>query len=154
MKKARRCRAFFIPRPIARPAVVLTGRPDPRPWNAIRNTQYKPAASAIDTGSVSTHARIRLRTVPHCRPEPLAAIVPATPDDSTCVVETGKPYMSAAPIVTIATISADAPCPYVRCCLPIFSPTVTTMRFHPTIVPRPSAMATATLTHVGMNLVA
>src|SRR5262249_45881052 len=35
-----------------------------------------------------------------------------------------------------------------------FSPTVTTMRFHPTMVPSPSAIATATLTHRGMNLVA
>ena len=45
-----------------------------------------------------------------CRPEPLAAIVPATPDDSTCVVETGRPNTSAAPIVAAATSSADAPC--------------------------------------------
>ncbi len=37
--------------------------------------------------------------------------------------------------------------------LPIFSPTVTTMRFQPIIVPNPSAMATAALTQVGMNLV-
>ena len=32
-----------------------------------------------------------LRMVAICRPEPLAAIAPATPDDSTCVVETGRP---------------------------------------------------------------
>jgi hypothetical protein len=38
--------------------------------------------------------------------------------------------------------------------LPIFSPTVTTMRFQPIMVPRPSAMATAILTQNGMNLVA
>jgi hypothetical protein len=38
--------------------------------------------------------------------------------------------------------------------LPIFSPTVTTMRFQPIMVPRPSAMATAIFTQVGMNLVA
>lgn len=31
---------------------------------------------------------------------------------------------------------------------------VTTMRFQPIIVPRPSAMATTTLTHQGMNFVA
>jgi hypothetical protein len=49
-----------------------------------------------------------LRTVDHCRPERLAAIVPATPDDSTCVVETGRPYMSAAAMVDIATSSAEA----------------------------------------------
>ncbi len=46
----------------------------------------------IDAGSVNTHAISRLRTVDHCRPDPLAAIVPATPDDNTCVVETGSPY--------------------------------------------------------------
>ena len=40
-----------------------------------------------------------LRMVAICRPEPLAAIVPATPDDSTCVVDTGRPNTSAAPIV-------------------------------------------------------
>jgi hypothetical protein len=38
--------------------------------------------------------------------------------------------------------------------LPIFSPTVTTMRFQPTMVPSPSAMATAIFTQPGMNLVA
>ena len=52
-----------------------------------------------------------------------------------------------------ATSSAEAPCAYVRCALPIFSPTVTTMRFQPIIVPKPKAMATATLTQAGMNLV-
>ena len=40
-----------------------------------------------------------------------------------------------------------------QCSLPIFSPTVTTMRFQPTMVPMPSASATATFTHLGMNLV-
>jgi hypothetical protein len=40
------------------------------------------------------------------------------------------------------------------CCLPIFSPTVTTIRFHPTIVPSPSAMSIAALAQLGMNLVA
>jgi hypothetical protein len=47
----------------------------------------------------------------HCSPEPLAAIVPATPDDNTCVVETGSPYISAAAIVPAATTSAQAPWP-------------------------------------------
>ena len=60
--------------------------------------------------SVVTHAAAMLRTVAHCRPEPLAAIVPAMPDDRICVVLTGRPYMSAAPIVSMATISAEAPC--------------------------------------------
>ena len=38
--------------------------------------------------------------------------------------------------------------------MPIFSPTGTTMRFHPIIVPSPSAKATAILTQVGMKRVA
>ena len=41
-------------------------------------------------------------------------MVPATPDESTCVVLTGKPNQSAAPIVAMAVISAAAPCAYVR----------------------------------------
>ena len=45
----------------------------------------------------------------HCSPEPFAAMVPATPEDSTWVVDTGKPYRSAAPMVSIATVSAEAP---------------------------------------------
>ncbi len=48
--------------------------------------------------------------VPHCSPDPFAAIVPATPLDSTWGVDTGSPYTSAMPIVAIATISAQAPC--------------------------------------------
>jgi hypothetical protein len=54
---------------------------------------------------------IMFLTVLHCRPAPLAAMVPATPLDSTCVVETGKPYISAAAIVAAATSSAAAPWP-------------------------------------------
>ena len=46
---------------------------------------------AIDTGSVSTQAMSRLRTVDICRPEPLATIVPATPEERICVVLTGRP---------------------------------------------------------------
>jgi hypothetical protein len=65
----------------------------------------------IAAGSVSTQARAMLRTVDHCIPEPLATIVPATPDDRTCVVDTGKPKPSAAPIVAAATIYAAAPWP-------------------------------------------
>ena len=68
------------------------------------------AGQQIAAGSVSTHAMSRLRTVDICSPDRFAAIVPATPDDSTCVVDTGSPYMSAAAIVTAATSSADAPC--------------------------------------------
>ncbi len=41
------------------------------PQNTARNTQYNPPRGAIDTGSVSTHASTRLRTVAHCKPEPV-----------------------------------------------------------------------------------
>jgi hypothetical protein len=55
------------------------------------NAQYKAPEMIIAAGSVSTHASAMLRTVESCSPEPLAAMVPAIPDDSTCVVETGRP---------------------------------------------------------------
>jgi len=42
-------------------------------------------------GKVSTQAIARLRMVDICSPDLLAAIVPATPLDNTCVVETGRP---------------------------------------------------------------
>ena len=32
-----------------------------------------------------------MRTVESCKPEPFAAMVPATPEDSTWVVETSEP---------------------------------------------------------------
>lgn len=48
------------------------------------------------TGIVNSQARARLRTVPICRPEPLAVMVPATAEESTWVVLTGKPARSAA----------------------------------------------------------
>ena len=57
----------------------------------------------IAAGRVSTQASAMLRTVDHCIPEPLATMVPATPDDSTWVVDTGRPRPSAAPIVAAAT---------------------------------------------------
>jgi hypothetical protein len=62
-------------------------------------------------GSVRIQAIARLRSVPHCSPDPFAAIVPATPLVSTWVVETGSPYMSAPAIVMAATSSAAAPWP-------------------------------------------
>ena len=51
-----------------------------------------------------------LRTVDICRPDFCAAIVPAMPEESTCVVDTGKPNADDAPMVVIATSSAEAPC--------------------------------------------
>src|SRR6187402_3558992 len=77
--------------------------------NKCVNSQYNEPDSITATGKVSTHAIARLRTVLICRPDWFATIVPATPEESTCVVDTGKPYMSAAPIVSIATTSAEAP---------------------------------------------
>src|SRR3954468_15071401 len=57
----------------------------------------------IAAGRVSTQAISRLRMVAICRPEPFVAMVPATPDDNTCAVGTGRPNTSAAPMVTAAT---------------------------------------------------
>ena len=48
-------------------------------------------ASRIAAGSVSNQAIARFRTVDIWSPDRFAAIVPATPDDSTCVVDTGSP---------------------------------------------------------------
>jgi len=55
-----------------------------------RNTTNNDPANRIEAGSVNTHAISRLRTVLHCRPEPFAAMVPATPEVSTWVVLTGR----------------------------------------------------------------
>ena len=54
-------------------------------------TQYSVPEITIAAGRVNTQAFAILRTVESCNPEPLAAIVPAIPDDKTCVVETGSP---------------------------------------------------------------
>ena len=48
------------------------------------------AEIAMAQGSVSTQASAIERSVLHWMPDPFAAIVPATPDDSTWVVETGQ----------------------------------------------------------------
>ena len=48
-------------------------------------------------GRVVIQASAMERIVLHCRPEPLAAMVPATPLDRIWVVETGRPINSAAP---------------------------------------------------------
>ena len=63
----------------------------------------------VPIGKVNTHASAILRIVESWSPDPLAAMVPATPDDRTWVVDTGNPYISAAAIVPAATSSADAP---------------------------------------------
>jgi hypothetical protein len=42
-------------------------------------------------GNVSTQANAMFLIVPYWRPDPFAAIAPATPLDSTSVVESGGP---------------------------------------------------------------
>src|SRR5262245_62029195 len=74
------------------------------PQPMLRKAQYSSAAIRIDAGNVSTQASARLRIVPIWRPDRLAAIVPATPEESTCVVLTGRPNMSAALMVAMAVI--------------------------------------------------
>src|ERR1700739_2309455 len=75
-----------------------------------RKSQNSDPESNAATGNVNTHAAAMLRSVDICRPLRLAAMVPATPELSTWVVLTGKPKLSAAEIVAIATSSAQAPC--------------------------------------------
>ena len=58
--------------------------------NNLENIQYSVPEITIAAGKVNTQAIAILRTVESCNPEPLAAIVPAMPDDKTCVVETGS----------------------------------------------------------------
>src|SRR5262249_62116279 len=85
--------------------------------------QYSTPEIAMAAGRVSTQASAMLRTVASCSPEPFAAMVPATPDDSTCVVETGRPNTSATAMVADAVTSAAAPCAEVGWGLPILEPT-------------------------------
>ncbi|MNF89269.1 hypothetical protein D3C84_717870 [compost metagenome] len=49
-------------------------------------------------------------TVPPCRPLLFATMVPATPEDNTWVVDTGRLKMFAMPIMHAAVICADMPC--------------------------------------------
>ena len=74
----------------------------------LRKGQKRNPDSTIDAGRVSTQAMARLRTVAHCSPEWLAAIVPATPAESTCAALTGKPNQSAARAVISAASGAAA----------------------------------------------
>ena len=62
--------------------------PSATPTNSITKNSFQ---QNMATGKVNIQAAARLRTVLHCKPDPLAAIVPATPLDRMCVVETGKP---------------------------------------------------------------
>nr|MBA2815108.1 major facilitator superfamily transporter [Candidatus Pantoea persica] len=82
--------------------------------------QHNAAPSAIRTArrgrrpAAQTPAASGSTPLPGCAAWPsadrLAAMLPATPDESTCVVETGRPKLSAAPMVAIATSSALAHC--------------------------------------------
>ena len=85
------------------PGLSLNGVTPPPPsrpfsnavsWRYSFNTwlriKYRTPAIIIAQGNVSTHAIKRLRIVFICTPEPFAAIVPATPEESTWVVETGS----------------------------------------------------------------
>ncbi len=71
--------------------------------------QKRPPESRAAAGRVKTLAAASLRMFEIYSPLRLAAMVPATPELSTCVVETGKPKLSAAKIVAMATNSAQAP---------------------------------------------
>jgi hypothetical protein len=73
-------------------------------------SQNKIPERRIDAGRVNSHTIAKFLTLVHWRPERLAAIVPATPEDKTCVVLTGDPNASATSIVPIATRSAQATC--------------------------------------------
>src|SRR5882724_3905242 len=83
----------------------------PKRSMAFRTKAKIPAPSKTVTGRVKTQAINKFRRVAFCKPDLFAAIAPATPDDRTCVVLTGNPYLSAARIVHAATNSAAAPCP-------------------------------------------
>jgi hypothetical protein len=61
------------------------------------NNQKREPESTIDTGSVKTPGHQQVPDGPPLQPGVVAAIVPATPDDSTCVVLSGRPKASAAP---------------------------------------------------------
>src|SRR5579872_3324814 len=103
----------------------------------------------MQDGRVNTHARRILVTVFPWMPDLFATIVPATPLLRTCVVLTGRPVAAEIRIVEAAIVSAAAPWAYVRCCLPIFSATVFTIRLYPIVVPMPRASAVPITTHSG-----
>ena len=56
-----------------------------------RKIQNSDPESMIAAGSVRTQAISMLKIVDHCSPELFAAMVPATPEESTWVVLTGQP---------------------------------------------------------------
>jgi len=80
-----------------------------RTYSSLEKIRYRVPETIIAAGNVSTQASAMLRIVDHCSPDPLADMVPAIPDESTWVVDTGSPYPSAAAMVAAAVISAQAP---------------------------------------------
>ncbi|MNF17940.1 hypothetical protein D3C80_2217420 [compost metagenome] len=63
----------------------------------------------MEAGRVRTQASRMVLTVPPCRPVLFATMVPATPEDNTWVVETGRLNTLAMPIAHAAVIWADMP---------------------------------------------
>ena len=57
----------------------------------VLKSQNRPPDRSAATGRVKTQASAISRNVDICSPLLFAAMVPATPEDSTCVVLTGKP---------------------------------------------------------------
>ena len=77
--------------------------------NVIQNNLTSFEYGESQAGNVRTQASSKFRKVPDCKPDRLAAIAPATPEERTCVVLTGSPNSVAKTIVIIVTISADTP---------------------------------------------
>src|SRR5690349_15474366 len=77
--------------------------------SAFEASQNNPADRATVAGRVNTQASRMVLTVPPCRPLLLATMVPATPEDSTWVVETGRLKTFAMPIRLAVVICADLP---------------------------------------------
>ncbi|MNC72832.1 hypothetical protein D3C75_1239430 [compost metagenome] len=72
-------------------------------------SQNNPADRPTVAGRVRTQASRMVLTVPPCRPLLFATMVPATPEDSTWVVDTGRLKMLAMPMAQAAVICADMP---------------------------------------------
>src|SRR5260370_9059582 len=66
-----------------------------RGYSSFENSKYRLPEMIIAAGRVSTQARAMLRIVDHCSPHPLAAMVPAMPENTTSVHETTIQHPSA-----------------------------------------------------------
>jgi len=138
---------------ILRAAVPATARGYGTP--ASRSTKNSPAAnkaapSSTHTGSVSTQARMMLRTVsfwipnhsqPSCRQYPTTTRASCSPQAEYV----GRLDGSECDQFGAGSLRVG------QVCLANLLPTVTTMRFQPIMVPKPSASATAILTHSGCS---